>query len=184
MTQKNIPLKNTVKLGKVKKAYGIKGELLIVLLTQKAQWIYDLPQIALQHSGFMSLNTSQSSLTFFDIEKVHQHKTGYVIKLCHLNNRTDAEYWQGAFIYVPQHFFTSQPGEKIYLMELKNFIVVNRGQEIGPIVGFASNGPQDLLQVKKDGQTYPIPFVKAFLKQIDWQAQQVDMDLPEGLFDE
>lgn len=177
-------LKNTVKLGKVKKAYGIKGELLIVLFTKNAQWIYDLPHITLQHPALTPTNRLQPSPTSFDIEQVHQHKKGYIFKLHHLNNRTDAEYWQGAYVYVPQSFFTSQPGEKIYLMELKNFIVVNGGQKIGPIVGFASNGSQDLLQVKKDGHIYDIPFVEDLLRQIDWQAQQVDMDLPEGLLNE
>lgn len=187
-----------IKLARVKRAYGIKGELFILPFTPKAKWIYNLSEITLikevkkpclagSHKTSLLIIDNQRQfdirLTFI-VEKCRSYKDGYVLKLQNCNDRTKAEEWHGAFVSVPLSAFTSKTGESIYLIELKDFVVVNAGESIGPIVSFSSNGCQDLIQVKKKGCIYDIPFVKDFLISIDWQKKQIYMDLPDGLLDE
>ena len=70
-----------------------------------------------------------------------------------------------------------------YKVEYIESIEKNPEQKIlGEIVGFSSNGPQDLLVVEANGKTVEIPFVDAFIKKIDFKHQSVVMELPEGLF--
>ena len=192
MTRINNRSKESIRLAKVKKAYGIKGELFILPFTPKAKWIYNLSRFTLikdeKMNTMMHYNPSQPVLDIktgsstFNIEYFKTHKEGYIVKFQGCNDRSEAENWCGAFVSAPLSSFTSQPGEEIYLIELKDFIVVNSDQQIGPIVSFSSNGYQDLIQVKKDGYLYDIPFVKELLVKIDWQSKYVHMDLPEGLF--
>ena len=193
MTRTNHKIEESIRLAKVKGAYGIKGELFILPFIPRAKWIYNLSQISLirdhqmtlQHTSCQPIINSQTNSSFtFKIENFRNHKGGYIIKLQDCNDRTEAEKWRGAFVSAPISSFTSQPGEEIYLIELKGFTVINLGQQIGPIVSFSSNGYQDLIQVKKDGHLYDIPFVKEFLVQINWQDKHVYMNLPEGLLDE
>ena len=187
-----------IKLAKVKRAYGIKGELFILPFTPKAKWIYNLSEITLikevkkpcltrPHKTSLSItdNQRQFDIRFtFTIENCRSYKDGYVLKLQNCNDRTKAEKWHGAFVSVPLSAFTSKTGENIYLIELKDFVVINAGESVGPIVSFSSNGCQDLIQVKKKDYIYDIPFVKDFLISIDWQKKQIYMDLPDGLLDE
>ena len=78
----------------------------------------------------------------------------------------------------------SKPGETIYLSEIKNFKLKDPDQKVlGEIVGFSSNGAQDLLVVESGGRKAEVPFVDAFIKKIDFKQQVVVMDLPEGLLD-
>ncbi len=195
MTRTNNKFKESIRLAKVKGAYGIKGELFILPFTRQAKWIYNLSELTLikdrktnaliqgkSPQSIVNLKAELSST--FNIDYFRNHKEGYIVKFQGCDDRSEAEKWHGAFVSVPISSFTSQSGEEIYLIELKNFIVINLGHQIGPIVSFSSNGHQDLIQVKKDGYIYDIPFVREFLVQIDWQAQHVYMDLPEGLLDE
>ena len=195
MTRINHRFEENIRLAKVKAAYGIKGELFILPFTPKARWIYNLSQITLikdhkvshlkQRKPFKSMiNSEIEANCTSNIEYFKDHKGGYIVKLERCSDRTEAEKWCGAFISVPISSFTSRPGEEIYLIELKGFIVINLGQQIGPIVSFSSNGYQDLIQVKKEQQLYDIPFVKEFLVKIDWEARYVYMNLPKGLLDE
>ena len=194
MTRTNNTSEESVRLAKVKGAYGIKGELFILPFTPKTKWIYNFSKLTLikdkkidtltenkPPQSTINLKTNLSST--FSIEHFRNHKGGYIVKFKDCNDRSEAEKWHGAFVNVPISSFTSHPGEEIYLIELKNFIVIHSGQPIGPIVSFSSNGHQDLIQVKKEGHLYDIPFIKEFLVQIDWQAKYVYMDLPEGLLD-
>ena len=178
----------TINLAKVKRAYGIKGELLILPFTPKARWIYNLSQIILTKNTKkpdISVIGEQSSVSFsFTIEYCRSHKDGYIVKLQNCDDRTKAEKWHGAFVSIPLSTFTSKPGENIYLIELKNFIVIDAGEQIGPVVSFSSNGYQDLIQVKKNGHTYDIPLVKDFLISIDWEEKHIYMNLPDGLLNE
>lgn len=180
---------DTIKLAQVKRAYGIKGELFILpLSSSSSHWIYDLSQITLRpgqvsKEGSFQVSKVPQRTESYKVESLRTCKKGYVLKLQGVDDRTEAEKLQGAFVEIPFSIFKSQPGENIYLMELKGFMVVDRGQEIGPVVGFSSNGPQDLLQVDKNGALYDIPFVTDFLIRIDWQTQRIYMNLPEGLFD-
>ena len=195
MTRVNHRFEESIRLAKVKAAYGMKGELFILPFTPKARWIYDLSQITLvkdhktghvyQHKPLKSMvNFEIEASCIFNIEYFKGHKGGYIVKLERCSDRTEAEKWCGAFVSVPISSFTSRPGEEIYLIELKGFTVINLGQQIGPIVSFSSNGYQDLIQVRKDEHIYDIPFVKEFLVKIDWEAGYIYMNLPEGLLDE
>ena len=181
-------IEENIRLAKVKGAFGVQGQIFILPFTPNAQWIYDLTQITLVKNTY---NTSYKASykdrplkSTFHIQSFKKYKNGYLVKLQGCNDRTEANYWQGAFVMVPLSHFTSQPGKEIYLIEVKGFIVVHSGQQIGPIVSFSSNGSQDLIQVRKNGQIYDIPFVQDFITQIDWQNKYIYMNLPYGLLGE
>jgi 16S rRNA processing protein RimM len=64
-----------------------------------------------------------------------------------------------------------------------NFQVYNFQNLIGAIVGFSSNGPQDLIVVNYNGKDIEIPFVEAFICDLDFDHKKLMMELPEGLLD-
>ena len=98
MTRINNRSKESIRLAKVKKAYGIKGELFILPFTPKAKWIYNLSRFTLikdeKMNTMMHYNPSQPVLDIktgsstFNIEYFKTHKEGYIVKLQGCNDRS------------------------------------------------------------------------------------------------
>lgn len=86
-------------------------------------------------------------------------------------------------VYIPESLIVAEEGEGIFLKQILNFKVIAPDEkQLGEIVGFATNGAQDLLRLKTAaGEEALIPFVDAFIVNIDFDKQTVKMDLPQGL---
>lgn len=167
-----------VRVGKVKDAHGIRGELFIVLFAGEAEWLDQLEVIRL-------VPEAGGAVREFEVKSVRLHKNGLIAKTEELRDRNAAEALKGLMLEIPESFLVSSPGESIYLREIENFkvIVKDRG-EVGTITAFSSNGAQDLLVVATPEGPFDIPFVEAFVEEIDYKAREVRMNLPEGLLGE
>jgi 16S rRNA processing protein RimM len=119
----------------------------------------------------------------FEVESARPHKDGLLVRLKGLSTRTEAEALRKAAVYVADEVLRSPPGEPIFLRQILGFELVDpAGAGLGEISGFSSNGPQDLLEVSRPGRPVAlVPFVDAFLIDIDFDKKQVRMDLPPGL---
>ncbi len=112
-------------------------------------------------------------------------KKGLIVKAEEIQDRTAAEGVEHLEFFVEEDLFVSKPGETIFLTEIKNFKLKDAEQNVlGEIVGFSSNGVQDLLVVKSQGaKKWKFRLSMLYIKKIDFKHQAVVMDLPEGLFD-
>ena len=162
-------------MGKIKDAHGLRGELFVLLFAKEAPWLASLKRVALASSDAGPFQS-------FDVAGAQVHKEGLILRLKGLHDRTQAEALRGLLFYIPAELLISHDGDTIFLREIEDFQVTNRGEFFGRICGFSSNGPQDLLIVEKEGRKTEIPFVEAFLLEIDFSAKTVRMDLPEGLW--
>ena len=164
-------------VGKVKDAHGLRGELYSLGVCGDISWLKKMTNFELR-----SAKTGEAVV--HTAEKVKPFKQGFIIKSPTLNDRNAAEAVKGQEFYIASEIFVSKPGETIYLNEILNFAVKNVEQEtIGTIMGFSSNGAQDLLVVNTAKGNAEIPFVEAFIKKIDFKHNVVVMDLPEGILD-
>lgn len=165
-------------VGWVKSAHGIRGEVFIRLAAGKADWLGNTKSLLL-----VAPDSSQKSCTF---QFVRPHKDGLIVKFREITDRNQAESVCKFKVYLSESAMVSHPGEPIFLNQIKNFTVIDQANEakaIGVITGFASNGPQDLLKVDCQGKEALIPFVEAFIVNIDFDKKELTMDLPRGLVD-
>lgn len=176
-----------VRVGRVKDAHGLKGELFITLFAGEAAWLKKLKTLRLIKPGIDSmqapaLNAEAKELT---VKSARSHKNGIIVISPEIKGRNEAETWKGWWLEIPRQFLIANRGEQIFLIEIQNFNVHVSGKGvIGPITGFSSNGAQDLLLVKTAQGEFEIPFVEAFVTKIDYDNKVVEMDLPEGLLGE
>jgi 16S rRNA processing protein RimM len=169
-----------VRVGKVKDAHGIKGELFVLIFSGETSWLPKLKTLRLVEN-----ETGEAKTRELTVKSARVHKNGLIVKTEELKDRNEAESLCGWLFDLPAEFFVSEKGEAIYLREIEGFAVVTKAKgEIGTIVGFGSNGGQDLLVVKTGWGEFEIPFVAAFVDKIDYQARVVKMNLPEGLLGE
>lgn len=160
-------------VGKIKDAHGIRGEVFIIFFAKDYSWIDDIDEIYIESKTYKILNMTQ-------------HKDGLKVKLENVTDRNVAESLIGQQVYISADIFESEDGESLYLSEIENFKVIDEtAGELGHIIGFSSNTAQDLLVVKSatGNKEYEIPFVDAFVIEIDHDKQIIKMNLPEGLLE-
>jgi len=168
---------NFVRVGKVKDAHGIRGELFVVLFAGEAEWLPKLSELRLVQEATGTVQT-------FAVKSARLHKNGLIVKSNDIKDRNQAETLKQLLVEIPEDFLVSKTGESIYLREIQGFLLRNRGENVGRIEKFSSNTAQDLLVVTTPTGEYEIPFVEAFVTKIDYPAKIVDMDLPSGLLGE
>jgi 16S rRNA processing protein RimM len=168
-----------VRVGKMKDAHGIRGELFIVLFAGQAAWIDKLKEIRLVKDD----GSGQAQI--FGVKSVREHKNGLIVKSGDIRDRNHAETLKGLLLEIPSSYLVSEKGEELYLAEVEGFRVHTKHRgEVGAIVGFSSNGVQDLLIVETQDGPFEVPFVDAFVEKIDYESGIVYMDLPLGLLGE
>ena len=164
-------------VGKVREAHGLKGDLYVLVFSGDITWAKRMKTFGLKAKDSDEIKT-------FTVERTKPFKKGIIVKAAEIADRTAAEGIEHLEFFIDEDLLVSKPGETIYLSEIKNFKLKNPEQTVlGEIVGFSSNGVQDLLVVDDGSKKVEIPFVDAFIKKIDFKHQAVVMDLPEGLFD-
>lgn len=173
-------------IGKFKEAHGLKGEIYVLVFSGDVSW---LPKLKTFGVGILPPrgeeppeNAVEATMT---CARAKPFKQGLILKAQEIADRTAAEKWMGRGFYVPDELFVSEEGENIYLSEIDGFQVEDvGGKTLGRIVGFSSNGAQDLLVLELEGGgEAEVPLVEAFLRRIDSERGVLVMELPEGLLE-
>ena len=167
-------------VGKVREAHGLKGDLYIHVPSGDISWMSRLQKFYLK-----SKNQMDAEALEFNVERMKPFKTGLIVKAQEVTDRNGSEVLKAYEFLIDDDLLVSKEGEEIYLGEILNFKLKNPQQDVlGTIVGFGSNGVQDLLIVETlNNKKSEVPFVDAFIKKIDFKHESVVMDLPEGLLD-
>jgi len=172
-------------IGKVHSAQGVRGQIFVLLFPETTPWIKKWKTLVLSE-----IEHSLAPKKEYPIAKIQRHskqgKTGFVLTLTHVTDKDVADSLAKRFVWIPSDFLKSQKGdETIYLKEIENFTVVDKERgEVGTIVGFSSNGPQDLIIVKTLKGNFDVPLIKAFIVKIDFENKKINMDIPMGLLED
>lgn len=160
-------------IGKIKDAHGLRGDVFIIFFSKDYSWIDLIDEVYIEEIPY-------------EVIKAAEHKDGLKVQLKGVTDRNQSEALIGKQIYLPaDFFFTQDEDEGMFLTEIEKFKVIDKtAGEVGIITGFSSNTAQDLLVVTSvSGQIFEIPFVGAFIVEIDHENKTIQMDLPEGLLD-
>lgn len=164
-------------VGKIKEAHALKGEFYVLVFSGDISWLPKLKDFQLQ-------NPTTNEMIPVKKFKARAFKKGFILSIEGISDRTAAEKYHGFTFFISADSFVSKPGETIYLSEIENFFIHDpQGLVLGQIVGFSTNGQQDLLVVQGPKSKADIPFVAPFVKEINHEKKIIVMDLPEGLFD-
>lgn len=163
-----------VGLGRIIKAHGIRGALLVKL---------DNPQSDSLRSGI----EIQIKLPSGEIQKktVSEFVSGRFLKLDDVSDRNEAEKLSKSLLFIQRQDFPNIAEDEIYLHDMLGFEVVDVvGNPVGKVEEFSDNQAQVLLGVRnKDGFLGFIPYVAPLVVKVDSMTQTIVVDLPEGLFE-
>lgn len=170
---------DAIEVGRVTDAWGVKG------------WFKVLPYSADPEALFSSkrwflLPTERGTKTFegcvkLAIKEAKEHSDSVVATAQDIPDRNAAEALRGARIYVSRASFPTAGKDEYYWVDLIGLAVVNReGEDMGTVRELLSTGPQTVLvlayELKGKPQERMIPFVSAYIDDVDLAARQIRVD--------
>jgi len=163
-------------LARVRKTQGRHGEVAVELHSD----VPDRFQVGLKLFALAQDNRRRE----LRIEEFWPHKGALVLKFVGVDSMTDAESLIGCELQVPRSERAQLESGWNYVSDLVGCTVFDEGREIGKIehVQFGT-GEAPLLVVVAGSKRYEIPYAEAYLKSVDLEHKQIQMQLPEGMLE-
>ncbi len=168
------PSPESVKVGYVRRAHGIKGAVIVRVLGDETA------QFAVGNS-ITTDNTDHPKLT---VSAAQPHKDGLLVVFEGVADRNLAETMRGTSFFVMPADRRQLDDDEYWPEQLVGLRVVDpEGNDIGSIVDLVAEGAQGRLMVKTDAGVFPVPFVAALVPEVNVVSGSVVVDAPEGLFE-
>ncbi len=170
-----------LRVGRLVKAHGLKGALKVELYT-------DDPTHRFVPGASFSLQVPQDSPWHgqkLQLVELRWYNSQPVAFFEGVTDRTTAETLVKAILWVDQE--TSELPEEHdawYDHQLVGLTALRDGVEVGRIVRVDHFPAQDLLVVLSEGREILVPFIAAFVPEVDIAAGSVTLTPPYGLFEE
>ena len=152
----------------LKRARGIRGELIAIPLTMHPERLEELSAVVLMPSG--------RAIT---VEAVWWHAGQPVFKFEGIDTMTDAEPLVGQQVTIDRSERVPLADGQYYFSDLVGCEVFENGESLGVVDDYLETGGQLLLEIG----SLMIPFVPAICHTVDVDRKRIDVTLPEGLRD-
>jgi 16S rRNA processing protein RimM len=160
---------------------GRDGEIIADILT-------DFPERFSERRHLFLLSSDGKSSRPIELEEHWLHKGRVVMKFAGINSISDADTLRGLDVAIPRDQRAPLEGDSIYIDDLIGCHIIDTGPANAGDIGAISTVDREitstpLLIVKAKGskEEILIPFAKAYLRKIDLEQKQIEMNLPEGL---
>jgi 16S rRNA processing protein RimM len=113
------------------------------------------------------------------VVEAREHGEDVVASVRDISDRNQAEALRGARIFVPRSSFPSAASDEFYWVDLIGLQVFNRdGVLLGEVSDLIDNGAHSVLRVRAapDATERLIPFVAAYIDQVDLKARRIGVD--------
>jgi len=173
-TEAAAPLPATVAVGRVLRPHGLRGEILVEVLS-------DVPH-RLRRGVELLLRAGAGEPVVVRVEDSRPHPGGRRLRLTGVEERKGAEELRGAWLEVPRESVPAAPAGAFYEFELVGCRCRDRrAGELGEVVRVVADGGGALLEVRGERGTLLVPLVESFLAGVDLAGRAIELELPVGL---
>ncbi|HEX7185714.1 MAG TPA: ribosome maturation factor RimM [Thermoanaerobaculia bacterium] len=165
----------TVTVGRVLRPQGLRGELVVQVLS-------DVPGRLEPGSALLATFEGRPSRPL-KVAGSRPHKSGAVVRFEGVGDRDGAEELRGALLEVERSQVPEAPPGTYYHYELMGCRCLEGGRDLGEVVDLVEDGGGLLLIVSDGERRVPIPFVGSFLREVDVERGVIELDLPPGLLE-
>jgi 16S rRNA processing protein RimM len=165
-----------VAIGHITQAHGIKGELSVLALTENDERFAPGVMVSLSRTP-----EGDEGLTPFRILSARRHKGRVLLQLERIDDRTQAEWYVGAYLVIPYEEAEAVRAENEFFLHalVGREVRSENGQRLGTVTDVVETGAAALLEIEGDWRgSKLLPFVKEFVRAVDDAA--VVVAPPEG----
>lgn len=168
---------NLVRVGRVGKAHGIKGEL-------KVRPDFGLPEDFRHYREVSLLKPGADSLQDYKVNRCRPLANVVVLQLAGVIDRNMAETFCGSEVWIDKELLPDLADGDFYWHDLVGLqVVTEEGRELGRVEKIMATGGHDILVVLGGGREYLIPLRKEFLLNSDMVAGVLTVADVPGLFE-
>lgn len=163
-------MKKEVRLGKIVRAFGIKGEVKIALSS-------DLPEKRFK-KGNIIFATNQSKRTELVVESLRMHQQHALVKFEGYDSIDDVSEFVFASLST---IIETDDEERIAFFDLVGCDVVEKDKVIGTVIEVLDYPAHAILKVQTNEKVVLIPYVDAFVIHVDKKKKVIEIQSIEGL---
>jgi 16S rRNA processing protein RimM len=177
-------------VGLIRKAQGIRGEVVIEPLTDK-------PDVVFASGSRVFAGTADGDLAVVrDVKGVEEtptltvsqskpFKKGLIVQFEELQDRDSAELWRGRYLLAPFSELPPLQKDEVYLHDLIGMAVVNTtGEQIGAVTTFYELPHGIMLDVKTTRESVIIPYRPEIVVKTDIGARTIVINDTLGFLDD
>lgn len=166
-----------IAVGEVIKTHGVRGEVVVIPLTDHPQKRFGQIQRVFWKTG--------DGIKELFIEKFRICKNAVYVKFTGIDDLNAALLLGRGLLYIPKNERPKLPTGRYYEDEIIGLEVIdNSGGELGTISRIYRTGANDVYEVTHPARTFMIPALKQVIKNIDLTTGKMVVELPPGLLEE
>ena len=170
-------------VGRVRRAHGIRGELVIEPLTNEPDAVF-APGRRL-FAGTVHGDPAPDQRTLIIEESRPFKGGGWIVAFAALVDRNEAERWRERYLLVPRNELEPIRDDEVYLHDLLGLEVVREGtnERVGEVIDVYELPQGVMLDVRRAQGSVLIPFRREVVQRVDLDARRLVIDPPEGLIE-
>jgi 16S rRNA processing protein RimM len=175
------PREDLVIVGRVRRPHGVRGELLIDVMTDEPDAVYASGRRVFGGSVEGDAVDDAPALTVLETRPL---KDGLLVRFSEISDRNAAETWNGRHLLVPEEELAPLEEGQVYIHELKGMTVqLSSGELVGTIADVFEAPQGLLLDIARDRGTVLVPFASDIVTEVDRVRRVVRIDPPPGLLE-
>jgi 16S rRNA processing protein RimM len=164
-----------VTIGKVSRARGVKGEMVVVPLTDDPRRFGELRKVMISKG---------ENIKDFWVEEARQFKGRVLLKLKGVENPEQVKELVGGYIEIEKDQMVKLSPGRYFIFDLIGLeVITTGGARIGKLKEVLSLPTNDLYLVEGEGKEHHIPALKEVVKKIDLEKKEMIIEPIEGLLD-
>lgn len=170
-----------ITIGQISKVRGIKGEMVVVSLTDDTKRFSLLEKI---------LVSKDEKITQFEVEKVRTElktkklKEVVLLKLKGVESPEEAKKLVGSFLEIEKENVIILPEGRYFIFDIIGLkVITTEEKELGTVKEVISLPANDVYVVQGEEKEYDIPALKEIVKKIDLEKKVMIIEPKEGLLD-
>ena len=173
-------MNDKIKIGFIRKAHGLKGEVKILPLTDDPRRFKKLKKLFLEMS-----KDFEDNLTEYEVETVRASSEEVILKFKEINDKDAADSLRGVFVYVDREDAVSLNEWEFYTQDLIGLAVYYKEENIGKVTDVLNTGANDNLEILLNDNSKHIyyPFVRSFIDSVNLEKGCLSINQYEGFFD-
>lgn len=163
-----------IRVGKIINCHGVKGELVVLPLTDSIRRFKKLKSALLEMPGGRYNDVT--------VLTAREHKGNVLITLEGIDDRNAAERLKNVYLCVrPEQ--AVKPKDAFFIFEIIGLDVYEGDKHYGKVINVLQNSSTDLYEVKGERESFYLPALKSVVQSISLEEGRMEVIIPDGLLD-
>ena len=163
-----------IRIGRIVNCHGVKGEVVVLPLTDDNRRFHKLKKVLLELPGGRYRELA--------VQGAREHIGNILLTLENVSDRNQAETLKNLYLCVNEEDAVKPKGS-YFIYEIVGLAVYEGDICYGKVTAVLQNSSTDLYEVTGETGVFYLPALKSVVKQIDLEAQRMDVEIPKGLLD-